>query len=492
MLPWLKRAVLGLGLAFIGLVLVLYLALRPPRFAIPEPTNFDLSGVTIVNPGQPALVGQRVRIAEGKIVEISPAPGGPERGKFLLPGLIDHHVHVSLLPDHSGLLLLRHGITAVRDPAAAGPSVAEYRKAWREGEIAGPRLFACGLPLEGDPPTFGGALVVKTSTEARQAAKSQIAEGVECIKVYNTLSLEALRAVTLVAQRHGVPVVGHVPVEAEVETSGLSGVEHLTGFPGRMSAASAREVGLGGWLRLFADQDDARVRAYARASREAGVAHTPTLVLWHEMHAAGLERADEPRAPQRMVPRFVREVLWDAGSLPPYYRLDVAGREALGLMKARTATVVLALHRAGVPVLAGSDAPSQVVPGAGLWQELRLLEDAGLSPEEVWIAATWAPGQRLLAGRLGRIEVGAHADVALFARNPMEDLRNLETLESVVVAGRRYGRAELDQMITESLKHYDGWFVSRVWSAIARRIVETMNARSGPATSPAGTAAARR
>lgn len=482
MIPWLKRAVIGFGLAFIGLGLALLLALRPPRFELPAPGSFELSGVTIVNPGQPPRPGQRVRVEAGRIAEIGPAPEGAPRGGFLLPGLIDHHVHVSLLPDHAGLLLLRHGVTSVRDPAAASAAVDEYKRAWREGSLAGPRLYACGLPLEGSPPTFGGALVVATATEARRLAKEQLAEGVDCLKVYNTLSPDALRAVTTVAARHGVPVVGHVPVEVPLEASGLAGIEHLTGFPGPMSAEEARRVGLAGWLRRFAEADDERVRHFAAASRELGAVHTPTLVLWHEMHEPASSPSGARRPEHALVPRFMREVLWAPSSFPPYYRLDAAGQAALQAMLSRTATVVMALHRHGVPILAGSDAPSLVVPGAGLWRELRWLRAAGLSAEEALHSATAAPGQRLSAG-LGRIEVGAPADLVRFGRNPAEGLEHLDSLEEVVVAGRRYSRDGLDAMIARSLEHYDGWLVSRVWAAIVGRVARSMNERA-PALNP--------
>lgn len=485
MLPWLKRGLIGLGLTFIGLALAAHLSLRPPRFDLPPPSDFTLSGVTVVNPGEPPRPGCRVRVQDGKIAEVSAAPSGASSAGFLLPGLIDHHVHLSLLPDHAGLLLLAHGVTSVRDPAAASGAVAEYRKAWREGALAGPRLYACGLPLEGSPPTFGGAIEVATATQARRWAKAQIAEGVDCIKVYNTLRADALAAVLEVARRHEVPVVGHVPVEVPLEASGLAGVEHLTGLPPPMSAEVARRAGLAGWLEAFAQADDEQLRRYARVSRELELAHTPTLVLWHELYEPDPSAGRAQRPEHALVPRFIREVLWAPESFPPYYRLDASGQAALGQMLSRTATVVGALHRAGVPVLAGSDAPSRVVPGAGLWRELRLLRAAGLSPTETLRAATSAPGQRLAPGQLGRIEVGALADLALFREDPTQTLERLDSLEEVVVAGRRFRRAELDRMLKESLEHYDGWFVSRVWGAIAGRVLRSMNERAAPAT-PAG------
>jgi imidazolonepropionase-like amidohydrolase len=481
MLTWLKRVVLALGMLLMGVVLVVYLALRPPRFSIPEPARLEFLGVTIVNPGEPPLVGRRVLIEGGKIAEITEAADGPHRGKFLLPGLVDHHIHVSLLSDHAGLLLLRHGVTAIRDPGTPGQAVMEYRKAWRQGELAGPRLYACGLPLEGDPPTFGGALVVGTTTLARQRAMEQVAEGVDCLKVYNTLRLDALEEVTRVGKRLDVPVVGHVPVAVELGASGLSAVEHLTGLPAPYTELEARTEGLSGWLVRFSEADDARLRHFARVSAAQKIAHTPTLVLWHAMHD---RRGSSEGAPKEhaLMPSFVREVLWDDAALPTYYRLDDRGQAALATMLARTATVVQALERAGAPILAGTDAPTRVVPGHGLWRELSLLEEAGLSAEEALVAATVAPGARLAPGKLGRIQVGAFADLALFANNPAQNLSQLESIEEVVVAGRRYTRSELDLMVRSSLEHYDGWFVSRAWAFIARGVLRTMNAQvSAPA-----------
>jgi imidazolonepropionase-like amidohydrolase len=136
------------------------------------------------------------------------------------------------------------------------------------------------------------------------------------------------------------------------------------------------------------------------------------------------------------------------------------------------------LHAAGVPVLAGSDAGNPfVVPGASLEAELGHLVDAGLSPEEAWLAATRRAATALGRPALGRLALGAPADLLVFRDDPTRDLAALATLEAVVADGRLYPKEALDAALARQRADFDGPLRATLSRWGARLLVAAMELR---------------
>jgi imidazolonepropionase-like amidohydrolase len=132
--------------------------------------------------------------------------------------------------------------------------------------------------------------------------------------------------------------------------------------------------------------------------------------------------------------------------------------------------LVQRLHAAGVPVFAGSDTQNPfVVPGASLLRELRLLEQAGLTPEQALAAATTLPGAFLRLPGLGRLEPGAPADLLVLRRDPTQSLDALDSLEAVIADGRLYTRAELDAQLARYREHAEGAVYDALSVVLVRR-----------------------
>lgn len=132
--------------------------------------------------------------------------------------------------------------------------------------------------------------------------------------------------------------------------------------------------------------------------------------------------------------------------LPP----DVTGVQALNRYPEFTRKVTAALHRAGVPLVAGTDALGLplITPGSSLHRELALLHEAGLTPYEALHAATVAPAAFLRkTEEFGTIAVGRRADLLLVDRNPLQDLASLRQPLAVMVRGRWLSREQLDAML---------------------------------------------
>ncbi len=422
-------------------------ALRPgPALAVPPP-DAVLEDVTLVEPGEPRRPRRTVHVVAGRIARIEPGSGGaskaPFAGRFVLPGLIDLHVHhpPSLAAGERALfavLFLAHGVTSVRDAGSFGRDVFAHRDRIAAGELAGPRVFACGPFLDGDPPGWPGAVVVRDVDEARAAVEELAKAGADCVKVYNSLFPAVLAEIRRSASRLGVPVVAHVPWSATLRDLAGVEVQHLMGLADRRSDPPLN-------LRL----------RYVDTSRRLGISHTPTLVVF--ARAARLEDLDglqgDPEA--RLLPRHYPELLWDPVKNPLVLDMVPGTPRELAHRLELMQDVVARLHRVGVPVLTGSDTMNPfVVPGASLHEELELLVQAGLTPEQAWDAASRAAGEALGVPDLGRLREGAPADLLVFREDPTRELAALATLEAVMAGGRLYPRSELEEAVRRQREHF--------------------------------------
>ena len=463
--------------------------LQPPPIAVPPQERLVFADVTVLNPGLDRRAGQILTVQDGRIASIAAdAPASRESGvtpsfagAYALPGLIDMHVHnVAGEWELFGLLFLMHGVTAVRDTGRFDTTPVAQRQKVLAGAYPGPRFFACGPILDGDPPFSPLHWPVGSPAAARKAVDEVAAAGVDCVKVYWSLSTNVLTAIRHAAQRHDLPVAGHIPFAVPFEAAGLDDVQHLTGVPLHEddpdASAAAR---LGAWAASWRELDATRIDFIVQTSVEQQLVHTPTLFMWAQA-ARSLDYArllDDPAA--QLLPRWYRAVFWrplDA-FLPAYASLG----EALPQMK----ETVRRLHEAGVRIHTGSDTPlSFVVPGASLHGELRLLVEAGLTPEEAWVAATRWAGEFLGVPKLGTLQAGAPADFLLFREDPTQDLAALSTLEAVVAQGRLYPKAMLDKAFERHRTHFSGWLYDRLTMAMAA-VLAWMGSPDSDAQNPA-------
>ena len=386
----------------------------------------------------------------GRIEAIGRAADAPDAGprRFVLPGLIDLHTHAFPgTKDWFGRLELMHGVTSVRD-AGADVSIFDYKRMVARGDRVAPRIFACGMPLDGSPPAFpppfSGA-VVDTPEQGRHRVRQLAAKGADHVKAFIHLTPPVLEAIRSEAAEQGLPVIGHVPRFSHIEDAGIADVQHLTGIPEGPTTAFALDGSFPAWLEACSRVDRERRARVHEACLEQGIAHTATLVLWK-----GLARCADPSLPRPattgLVPDVFADVFWGTRRPPgPYIRaLDERVLDGVRAAWPYMLESVAALREAGVRVLAGTDVVNPwIVPGQGLHEELALLVECGYTPEEALELATREAGSRLGLAGLGRLEPGAPADLMVLREDPTKDLRALETLERVVADGRSYDVAAL-------------------------------------------------
>jgi len=449
-----KRALLGFALVIFAALALL----RPPQFAVP-PTGTILTGVQLVNPGLERLPGRTIHVQGDRIDRIDATPGeappGPWAGRTVLPGLIDLHVHHPPAlawgePQLFSLLFLAYGVTTVRDVGSVMPRALDrHARAIAEGRRPGPRTLRCGPFVDGAPPDWPGARVVHDPAEAERAVREVAEAGYDCVKLYNKLDRESLAAALGTAAELGLPVVAHVPHSV----------------PGIDSMQGAEIQHLMGLVERFSRPPEERIDAYVGTSVRLGLTHVPTIVAFARAAEIPGARPDETDPVLLRMPSYQRDILWRRDGNPLARHLGEAALGRPALMK----QVVRRLHAAGVPVLAGTDTLNpRVVPGASLHEELAHLVDAGLSPEEAWVAASRGAGAALGVPNLGHITPGAPADLLIFRDDPTRDLAALDSLEAVVAAGRLYPRAALDAEAERALAHHDGFPYGPLSRGLAR------------------------
>lgn len=456
--------------AMLAMVLGTMAARAAPESGHPSVVITD---VTIVDVEAGRTVGPRtVVVKDGRIVSID-APGVAHvsgsarrvdgRGRYLMPGLMDMHVHLFNLSSHrppndwSFAMYVANGVTGVRDmrsDAASMLLVKRWRAAVDNGQLVAPHIVAAGIAVFGKSPE-GAAADVDAAADA----------GADFIKVFSEVPATHWHAIMAEAKARSLPVVGHVPASItllEAARAGQRTGEHLTqvyeacssaearilaerqGLEGDalMSRASAQE---GEILEAF-DQDVCRRTAKALAA--TGQVQVPTLVLADEDAFAQhnqpgddsrwrLLRPDEQRRWQSFLGQYTKE---DAGLATRRWPI--------------ARNIVSILHQAGVPIMAGTDSPMPgVYPGYSLHEELQWLVASGLAPIEALRTATLEPARFLhIEGASGSVAVGKRADLVLLDADPTKDIGNTQRIRAVVLAGRLLERAELDALLNPAAK----------------------------------------
>lgn len=349
--------------------------------------------------------------------------------RFLMPGLIDMHVHTAEadLP-----LFLANGVTGIRE-LNGSPAHLAMRERIAAGDLPGPRMYVSSPLLTGQSWPVRHVIVPDADS-----ARSLLAAmpPYDFLKIYDGLSQPTYASILEVARARRIPVTGHIP--------------EAVGFAGVLAAGQDLEhVEKIVWATVGHDPDPARIPDIVAMIAAAGVRVTPTLWSQYALMAQGTREFEALFERDEM--RFVRQ-----GTRSWWSTLRRPGTTSMlqpGSMGARIHAfqrdLVLALHRAGVPLLLGTDTPNPLlVPGFSVHDEIAILVDAGVPVYDVLRAGTVVAAAALGAeGQLGVIAPGAAADLLLLRTDPLITPVALRRPDVVIAGARWYDRARLDAML---------------------------------------------
>ncbi len=424
------------------------LAIGAPTHGDPEPRALALTGVTIIDLESGALrPNQTVLVQDGRIAALGenlPLPPRTRRvdarGRFLLPGLWDMHVHLSWTTGTALAVLVANGVTGVRDLGSDYPEVLGWRARIAAGDLIGPRIVTSGPMLNGR--SFNRyQLATGDSSQARGIVRALKQMGVDLIKVHRRVERDAYFAIADETRKQGLRLVGHIPLTIRPDEASDAGqqIEHTeTIWEGTFAAGLSPEALPDSIQRFLAGEGGAAL--LARFVRN-GTPVTPALGAWRYIidHPDTTWLAD-PR--MRYVPCALKEATRRS---PPVSSADLpAIRRNYDAYRATVAR----MNQSGVTLLAGSDIAGPRLPGFSLHDELAALVDAGLTPLQALRAATVLPSRVLgRDGDVGSVASGRAADLLLLDANPLVDIRNSQRISAVVLAGRYLARGALDSLL---------------------------------------------
>jgi imidazolonepropionase-like amidohydrolase len=381
------------------------------------------------------------------------------RGKYLIPGLWDMHVHTVFgdwLPRDERVVLplfVANGVTGVRDMGGDLDVLKEWRAQIAAGRLLGPRMFIAGPMLDGPTPRFPSSAPVANAADGRRVVDDLKARGVDFIKIQSLIPRDGYFAAADEAKKLGLTFVGHVPdaVRAsEASDAGQKSIEHFTGiFEGCSTIEDQLIKGPKSVGRNVSTYDPARAKALIALMARNRTWQVPTLV-WErgQWLVDDIDLSHDPLtkyAPaawkDRTWPMFVRAILQDMDTDPLPVRKTFVQMEL---------DMTLAMFRAGVPFMAGTDTAAgvHVFPGFSLHDELALFVRAGLTPMQALQTATRNPAEFMdRLADLGTVERGKLADLVLLDANPLDDIANTRRIRAVVLAGRYLDRAALDRLL---------------------------------------------
>jgi len=412
-------------------------------------------------PHQTVIVDDKSITAMGSDVEVPPGATVIDgRGKFLIPGLHDMHVHL----DHTrGMLELfvAAGVTTVRNMAGNARTVA-MRKLTASGAVLGPTIYTAGPFVDGARPRWEASASVVTAADAERVIADHVAAGYDFVKIYNGLTLPAYDAVAAAAKAHRLRIVGHVPFHVPLQhvlDIGQASIEHLLGYAEaveRDDSPVRRQRTTAGVIKRWMYADPAKMEAVAAETARKGVYNTPTLVT--AVAYGDLYRGKTPSDAgdlEDISPDW--RARWDPKHSPHHYERAIrhAMEQAHDKAQGNELAMVRELVAAGAPILAGTDTPNPyVVPGLSLHHELALFVAAGLTPYTALRAATIDAGDFLGDAHDGRIAVGAHADLVLLDADPLADIHALDRITGVMVHGRWLAGSDLQQLHDNLVAEY--------------------------------------
>src|SRR3984893_14482588 len=386
-------------------------------------------------------------------------------GKYLIPGLWDMHVHTFFgdwIPGGREVtlpLFIANGVTGVRDMGSELDLILAARKEIAEGRLVGPRMIVAGPMLDGPKTQFPASIAIATPDDGRRAVDMLKSRGVDFIKIQSYVPREAYFAIADECKKQEITFVGHVPDAirgSEASNAGQKSFEHLIGiFEGSSTVGDELLKGPKGPGRFLETYDPSKEAALIQLLAKNQTWQCPTL-YWER----GQWLIDAPEVRDEMshdpdaqyAPNFWREKSWPRFTASIIKDLDTDPLPVREKFVQHELDIVKKLQKAGVPFLAGTDTAAgvDVLPGFSLHRELERFVAAGFTPMEALQTATINPAKFLnKLSDFGTVEKGKVADLVLLDANPLDDIRNTQKIQAVIVSGRYFSRANLDSILRE-------------------------------------------
>ena len=421
-------------------------------------TLIPMNGEEVKGP-QSVFIKDRQIINIGETIEgINPELTIEGAGKYLMPGLTEMHAHIPVpedgntaLVEETLFLYLSQGVTTIRG-MLGHPYHLSLKELVEEGTILGPRIYTASPSMNGNN---------LTSPEiAKDLVAQYKKEGYDFLKIHPGINLEVWQTLEATAKEVGIPYAGHVPtavgihraLESEYQT-----IDHLDGYlEGLVPSTIKVDPNDNGFFGYgFTELLDASLISDVVArTKQLGVAVVPTQTLftrWYSPQSA-IELVNDPEM-KYMSPKTryawrqnKERMVGDSSYTAAKWETFIATRKQL----------LLEMHRQGVTILLGSDAPQVFnVPGFSIHREMQTMREAGMPNAAILASGTVQPAKFFNAAKeYGSIIPGAVADLILLDKNPLEDIGHTSVISGVMVKGKWLPKSLIDKQLKEIEKIY--------------------------------------
>ena len=418
---------------------------------------------------------QNVEFAGDRIIAITTGKPNPiakridGKGRYLIPGLWDMHVHWYDKPTLG--LFMANGVTGIREMFGTRELLA-WRDAIEKGTMVGPRMVVGSPIVDGPKPFWKRSLAAGTEAEGRAALRQVKKAGYDFVKVYSFLPPPAYFGIMDEAKKLGFPADGHIPSRVSISQAIQAGhrcAEHLYGFA---LSSARREDEFRRTIERFAPKgpngimdaqwymEDA-ITASLDLDKENSVFaeikagsmfQCPTLVVLHAS-ANFFDPAFRANHPYKdYMFKSAMESFWQPPKSPNLKQHLELERKAFE----RQFAVFKRMQKAGVTIVAGTDVLNPYTfPGFSLHDELQLFVKGGMTPAEALCTATINPARMLRRqNTMGTIKTGNVADMVLLDANPLADIANTKRISAVVQRGKVFGSREIESIKSKARVYF--------------------------------------
>lgn len=397
-------------------------------------------------------------------------------GKYLIPGLFDMHIHIEAGREKSLVLYPANGVTTVRNMHGS-PWHLKLRDRIANNEVPGPRFFTTS-------PTTFSARIKNTPEDAEKFVIEQKKAGYDAIKMYGTrpdytMNRETYHRLMEMARKLNIQVVGHTPRGLPFQVvldEGQASVDHaeevyyvyqpILEKMGVIADFQFGKISLKEYQKIKPKFPDLQreilplIKELAQDIKKTDMVFSPGLFTYET-----IERqigSEYPEMVKDSLMQYVYPIERNyAGPEFNSYRGRWSDRldEMITLHKYLLEIqklMVREFYKAGVPIMAGTDATlTFVIEGFSLHEELKKLVDAGLPPIEALKAATIIPAKFLkINDKIGTIAVGKIADLVLLDANPLKNIQNTKKISGVSVRGSWISKTKINHMLEELASSY--------------------------------------
>ncbi len=387
------------------------------------------------------IEGYQIKKMDGQI-DVEGAQVIDCTGKYLIPGLIDMHVHIK---KNFATYFTAAGVTTVRNTAGSVLELMPFMKAEPNNPI--PRVISADRMIDGPPGLWGETspynINIDNEEDAKREVERQVKLDADFIKIYGWLKPEIMKAVINEAKKYGKEVSCDIlhsnDVDAlDVAEMGMDWLEHATGVVQAMypewNMKSEKDV----WELIPWDApDEEKITEICQKLLEKNIKLCPTLVLYDQMQKAeAYWQVDDERIHHIMNHSFKH---WE-----PMAQAK-SGQSNIGIQTKMIQKIAYTYFKLGGVVVTGTDTPAGIFtyPGMALHRELQLFVEAGFTPLEALQQATINAAKALQQPLLGQLKEGFIADIVVLNENPLLNIEHTMAIHSIIKGGTPYTVAQL-------------------------------------------------